>query len=151
MIGGLALASELAELVHGFRFTLRDDADGGSVTVDAVTEIVLVQRGPAIADDFTKVGVGLRIADCQRSFDLEAKASWFSSRASEVYDHVVQRLAKVALLHRDTAHHPVVNPRRKCLRQKRGQVEGRDVAFVGKACASGQVRRLRQRWRSLNS
>src|SRR5208282_5395217 len=109
MIGGLALASELAELVHGLRFALRDGADGGAVTVDAVAEIVLVQRGPAIADDFTKVSVGLRIADCQRSFDLEAKASWLPSRASEVNDHIVQRFAKVALLHRNTAHHPVVN------------------------------------------
>src|SRR5580658_3143885 len=100
MIGGLALASELAELDHGFRFTWCDDADGGPVTVDAATEIVLVQCGPAIADDFTKVGVGLRIADCQRSFDLEAKASWLPSRASEVNNHIVQRLAKVALLDR---------------------------------------------------
>src|SRR5271167_3710233 len=150
MIGGLALASELAELFHGFRFALRDLTYGDAITVHASAEIVLVQRGPAVANDFTKVSVGLRIADCQRSFDLEAETSWLSSRASEVNDHIVQRFAKVALLHRNTAHHPVVNSRRKCLREKRGQVEGCNVAFVGKACAPGQFRRLRQRWRSLN-
>src|ERR1700691_5748103 len=145
MIGGLAIASELAELVHRFRFTLRDCADGGPVTVDAVTEIVLVQGGPAITDDFTKVSVGLCIADCQRPFDLEAKASGLPSRASEVNNHIVERLATVALLDRDAAYHSVLNPGRKCLRQKRRQVEGCDVAFVGKACAPGQFRRLRQR------
>lgn len=116
MIGGLALASEVAELVYCFSFALRDRADGGAITVDAVAEIVLVQRGPAIADDFTKVSVGLRITNCKRSFDLEAKTSWLPSRASEVNDHIVQRLAKVALLDRDAAHHSVLNPRRKCLR-----------------------------------
>src|ERR1039458_5846148 len=147
---GQAFTCEFAELCKGFCFTMRDGTDSSPVTVDAVTEIVLAQRGPTIADDFAKVSIGLRIADYQRSFDLKAKTSWFASRASEVNDHVVQRFAKVALLHRDTAHHPVVNSRRKCLREKRGQVEGCNVAFVGKACAPGQFRRLRQRWRSLN-
>jgi hypothetical protein len=51
VVSGHALAGELAEPFEGFRFALRDRADGGTIAVGAVTEIIFFQRRPAIADE----------------------------------------------------------------------------------------------------
>src|ERR1700732_3621653 len=109
VIRGQALAREIAEGGEGSRFARCDRADGRAVAVDAVAEIVLGQCGPAVADDVTKVGAGLRLADGERPLYLKAEASEVPGRAPEVDDHIVQRLAKVAPLNGHAAHHPVVN------------------------------------------